>query len=820
MAARVNRVLVIDDDEEDFLIIRDLLMDTGNSEYVLEWTSEVDAGRAALRARQHDAYLLDYRLGPADGMTMLREATLAGGPCPIIMLTGHGSDSVDQAALEAGASDFLVKGTITGEQLLRSLRYAIERNRQMNEVLSAHRRYRALFEKNPLPSWVQRVADGRLIAVNDAMVEKYGHTRDELLGMSSQALVADEQTLRLAEFFRRHSGAVGKAGVWRHQTRSGDQLWTEVTLHPLELEGQECQIAIANDITPLVDAHAHLALLDRAIQSSVNGVVICDARQPDQPIIFINAAFTQITGYQPEEVMGRNCRFLQDFEPDQPEAHVLRRGVAEKRACDVVLRNFRKGGELFWNHLQIAPVSDADGTVTHFVGVISDITKQRTVESELAYAASHDVTTGLPRFGLVAQSVKDLLLHPDASLALIVVDIDRLHSINEIFGHAAGDAALAAIARRLSDVDVLPPDAMVARLSGDKFAIVLEGDDPTALDRFVQIVRGAVSAPVEVGAHTLRMTASMGVARAPDHAEDPYKLLQAAESALYHAKRQGRGGLEHFTVEHETAFTSRLETGRRLHAALHRGELSLHFQPIVRAMDNAIIGAEALLRWTPPGGKEITASEFVAMAEATGLMPEIGEWTLRSVGRQLRNWLDQGLDCVPVTINIAASHFRENLLPDQLQQVLDEFRLPPSLVRVDVAEGTLLESTARTRQLLSRLRAMGVGVAMDDFGTGFSSLSSLKELPVDALKLDRVYFEELRSLSQGEVIARGLLALAREYSMEVIAEGVESGPQAEFLRAVGCDAMQGYWSGLPVPAIDFAGLLVSQQDKASMGAIG
>ena len=192
MVARVNRVLVIDDDEEDFLIIRDLLMDTGNSEYVLEWTSEVDAGRAALRARKHDAYLLDYRLGPADGMTMLREATLAGGPCPIIMLTGHGSDSVDQAALEAGASDFLVKGTITGEQLLRSLRYAIERDRQMNEVLSAHRRYRALFEKNPLPSWVQRVEDGHMIAVNDAMVDKYGYTRDELLAMSSQALVADE----------------------------------------------------------------------------------------------------------------------------------------------------------------------------------------------------------------------------------------------------------------------------------------------------------------------------------------------------------------------------------------------------------------------------------------------------------------------------------------------------------------------------------------------------------------------------------------------------------------------------------------------------
>ena len=148
------------------------------------------------------------------------------------------------------------------------------------------------------------------------------------------------------------------------------------------------------------------------------------------------------------------------------------------------------------------------------------------------------------------------------------------------------------------------------------------------------------------------------------------------------------------------------------------------------------------------------------------------------------------------------------------------FRLPPSLIRVDVAETTLLESTARTRQLLSRLREMGVGVAMDDFGTGFSSLSSLKELPVDALKLDRVYFEELRSLSQGEAIARGLVALAREYSMEVIAEGVESGPQAEFLRAVGCDALQGYWSGLPVPAGDFAGLLVSQQDKASMGAIG
>lgn len=818
MAAKVNRVLVIDDDEEDFLIIRDLLMDTGNGEYVLEWMSEVEAARVALRERKHDAYLLDYRLGPADGMTLLREVTRGADPCAIIMLTGHGSDSVDQEALEAGASDFLVKGTITGEQLLRSLRYAIERNRQMNELLAAHRRYRSLFEKNPMPSWVQRVEDGMLIAVNDAMVEKYGYSREELLGMSSHALVADEQTLRLAEFFRRHAGAEGQAGVWRHQTRSGSQLWTEVTIHPLELEGFSCQIAIANDITPLVDAHAHLSLLDRAVQSSVNGLVICDARKSDLPITFVNAAFTRITGYTAEEVMGRNCRFLQDFEQDQPEAHILRRAIAENRACDVVLRNYRKGGELFWNHLHIAPVIDADGAITHFVGVISDVTRQRTVESELAYAASHDVTTGLPRFGLVGQGIKDALLRPNASLALVVVDIDRLHAINEIFGHAAGDAALAAVARRLCEI--APPDATVARLSGDKFAIVLDGDDVAGLDDFVETLRKAIRAPVPVGDHTLRLTASLGIARAPEHAEDPHKLLQAAESALYHAKRQGRDGLEYFTADHEAVFTSRLDTGRRLNAALELGEFALHFQPIVSTKDKSIIGGEALLRWVRPDGAQTTASEFVALAEATGLMPEIGEWTLHAVGRQLRSWLDQGLEPVPVAINIAASHLRGGRLPEQLQQVLDEFKLPASLIRVDIAEGTLLESPPRTQQLLSQLRAMGIGVALDDFGTGYSSLNSLKQLPVDSLKLDRTYFEELRSLSQGAAIARGLVALAREYRMEVIAEGVESGSQAEFLCEVGCDALQGYWSGLPVPPVDFAGLLVAQQASSAAGVPG
>lgn len=813
MVDRVNRVLVIDDDEEDFLIIRDLLMDTGSDGYVLEWVSDVDAARDALRARAHDAFLLDYRLGPSDGMSLLREVAQAGEPCAVIMLTGHGSDAVDQAALESGASDFLVKGRFSGDQLLRSLRYAIERSRQTNELLAAHRRYRALFEKNPLPSWVQRVEDGRLIAVNDAMVDKYGYSRQDLLDMTSHALVADEQTLRLAEFFRRHADAVGQAGVWRHQTREGQQLWSEVTLHPLELEGQACQIAIANDITPLVDAHAHLALLDRAVQSSVNGLLICDARQPDQPITFVNAAFTRITGYEPEEVLGRNCRFLQDFEQDQPEAHILRRAIAEQRACDVVIRNYRKGGALFWNHLQVAPVTDADGHVTHFVGVMSDVTQQRTTESELAYAASHDATTGLPRYGLVAQHIAEQLLRPGTTIALVVVDIDRLHAINEIFGHSAGDAALAAVGRRL--VDALPPDAIVARLSGDKFGVVLEAEQAAGIDGVINTLRNAVAAPVDIGEHTLRLTASMGVALAPSHAEDPYKLLQAAESALYHAKRMGRDGVAHFTAEHEAAFSSRLETGRRLHASLQRGEFILHFQPIVDAHSHRIIAAEALLRWVQPDGREVTAGEFVALAEATGLMPEIGEWTLEAVGQQLRSWLDEGLNPVPVSINIAASHFRVGHLPEQLAHVMARFHLPPSLLHVEVSEGTLLEAPERTAQLLTRLRALGVAVAMDDFGTGYSSLSSLKQLPLDSLKFDRVYFEDLRGLAQGEVIAKGLVALAREYRMSVIAEGVESGPQADFLRAIGCDALQGYWAGLPVSAADMAGLLVAEADQST-----
>lgn len=812
MATKLNRVLVIDDDEEDFLIIRDLLVDTGQDGYVLEWVGDVDSARDALRARAHDAFLLDYRLGPSDGMALLREVAHSGDPCAVIMLTGHGSDAVDQAALEAGASDFLVKGSFSGEQLLRALRYAIERTRQTSELLAAHARYRSLFEKNPLPSWVQRVEDGRLIAVNDAMVEKYGYTREELRAMTSHALVADEQTLRLAEFFRRHSDAVGQAGVWRHQTRDGVQLWSEVTLHPLELEGQACQIAIANDITPLVDAHAHLALLDRAVQSSVNGLVICDARLPDQPIIFVNTAFTRITGYTPEEVMGRNCRFLQDYEHDQPEAHAIRRAIADRRACDVVLRNFHKGGRLFWNHLHIAPVSDGEGNVTHFVGVISDVTRQRTTESELAYAASHDANTGLPRYGLVAQHIAEHLLAPDATVGLVVVDIDRLHAINEIFGHSAGDAALAAVAKRL--VEAAPADAVVARLSGDKFGVVLLGGQAHDLDALIDALRLAVGAPVGVGDHTLRLTASMGIACAPAHADEPYKLLQAAESALYHAKRQGRDAAVHFTAEHEAAFTSRLKTGRRLHQALELGEFTLHFQPVVDAGSHHIIGAEALLRWIQPDGKAVTAGDFVALAEATGLMPEIGQWTLEAVGQQLRAWLDEGLSPVPVSVNIAASHFRVGHLPGQLAEVMQRFRLLPDLLGVEVSEGTLLETPTRTAEQLNRLRALGVTVAMDDFGTGYSSLSSLKELPLDTLKFDRVYFEDLRSMGQGEAIARGLVALAREYRMSVIAEGVETAPQAEFLRTVGCDALQGYWAGLPVSGADFAGLLAAQAEPA------
>lgn len=795
----VLRVLVVDDDEEDFLILRDLLSDYPQGRFELDWVGTLEEGARALRADLHDVFLVDYQLGPDNGMDLVRMAVAEGSAHrPVIMLTGQGNPDVDREALAAGASDYLVKGHIDAEKLARSLRYAAERARQIAQIEDGKRRYRQLFELNPFPTWVYDVAGCRFVAANDAMVANYGYSREELLGMSIFDIRDPHEADRLRDFLAERGNKSGGAGIWRHRRKDGSLIWVNVTGHPIELDGKSCRMVIAHDITEQRSTQERMQLLQRAVESSMNGIVIADAQAEDLPVIYVNSAFESLTGYDADEAIGRNCRFLQGEETMQPELQILRRSLSEGRESNVILRNYRKDGELFWNHLFTSPVRDEDGNITHFVGILNDLTERRQVEAELAYAANHDAVTGLPRYPILETALGSLLERDGARVSLLFIDIDHFHAINESMGHVIGDEALRVVSQRLRDV--LGGPGHLARFAGDEFVAVVSDESRERVLAVAEALRQAVALPLEGDGWSLYLTASIGIARSPEHGDSGTDLLRRAEAAMSRAKREGRDTVCEFSTLQMQALEDRLVLGARLREAVSRDELQLHYQPQIDAGSRQITGFEALLRWHSPDLGSVPPGRFIPIAESLGLMPELGLWVLDEACRQLRAWHDQGREGFTVAVNFSAHQLQRPDIVERVRNALDRHQVPRGMLEIELTESSLMENVDRVKGRLAEIKALGVSLSLDDFGTGYSSLAYLKQFSLDKLKIDRSFVKDLPGDAADAAIARTIVAVGHELKMVVAAEGVESQEQADFLREMGCDELQGYHFGRPVPA--------------------
>lgn len=800
------RVLVVDDDEEDFLILRDLLSDYPQGRFELEWAGTLAEGIKALREGGHDVYLVDYQLGPDSGMDLVRLAVAEGSAHrPVVMLTGHGNADVDREALSAGASDYLVKGNIDAEKLARSLRYAAERARQMAEINESKLRYRRLFELNPFPTWVYDAATLRFVAVNDAMVQGYGYSRQELLAMDIGGIRFPEDAGKMDPLVADLGDRAGKAGVWRHRHKDGSTLWMDITNHDLLLDGRECRMVIASDVTSQRESQGRLQMLERAVESSVNGIVICDARAPDMPIVYVNPAFEQITGYSLAETVGRNCRFLRGDDDAQPELELLREALVQGDDCNVILRNYRRDGSCFWNHLYLSPVRDDAGDLTHYVGIQNDLTERRKVEADLTFVANHDPVTALPRFPILEAALATLLDDPDSRTSVLFIDLDRFHSINESMGHLIGDEALRVVADRLSAV--LGGPGFLARFAGDEFVAMCRDLDPPQVLALAERLRAAVAQPIEGDGYRLFLTASIGISHAPEHGESATELLRRAEAAMTRAKRQGRDGVCEFSVSQMQELEDRLLLGGRIRDAIRRGELQLHYQPQLDTRSRRVLGLEALLRWNSPELGPVPPARFIPIAESLGLMPELGLWVLDEACRQLRAWMDAGFGRFTVAINVSALQLQRSDIVSQVAQALARHGAPADRLEIELTESSLMENVERVQGRLAELKALGVSLSLDDFGTGYSSLAYLKQFSLDKLKIDRSFVRDLPDDPNDVAIARTIIAMGHQLNMVVAAEGVETEEQAKFLAGIDCDELQGYLFARPAAAADIEPLL-------------
>lgn len=546
-------------------------------------------------------------------------------------------------------------------------------------------------------------------------------------------------------------------------------------------------------------AEADLRLRDLAIDAATNAIFIVDARAEGHPIVHVNRAFESMTGYGAAESMGGDWRFLQGPDGDEAELERLWKAMGSGSPASALLRNYRKDGTLFWNNIEISPVLDAEGVVTHYVGVQSDVTEIKRYQVELEYRANYDSLTGLANKNLMSDRLTHAVAWANRAqqcLAVLYLDIDRLKLVNDSLGHAKGDALLASVGERLKGC-VRESDT-VARLGGDEFVVILkEVEDAAAAAAVGHKILRDLERPITVSSHELCTSASIGICIYPRDGPDAETLLKNADTAMYRAKQSGGHQLCFYTEDLNANALERLRLESDLRRAVVLNELELHYQPRVQLGSGHATSVEALVRWRRGGRMLVMPADFIPLAEETGLIIPIGEWVLRTACTQVRQWAHAGHSALRVAVNLSPRQFRQADLVDTIRRILEETQADAAQLELEITETVAMQDPESSRRCLESLSNLGITLAIDDFGTGYSSLAYLKRFPIDHLKIDQSFVQGVPLDEDDMNIVRSIIALGKSLGLIIIAEGVETEEQRAFLCAAGCDEMQGYLHSRP-----------------------
>jgi len=602
--------------------------------------------------------------------------------------------------------------------------------------------------------------------------------------------------------------------ISKHFERVGKQDFSPAQLTSPLYEIQSL-VSSFNQMTKKIgDSQEKLLQAAVVFESTSEGVVITNT---EQEIVAVNNAFTQITGYMEADILGEKASILKSGRHDVTFFEKMNKHIELYGEWQGEIWNRRKNGETFPELLTINKVENGKGEITHYVGVFTDITAIKQSEAELSYLAHHDPLTGLPNRLLLNSNLKQIIDRANRKhqqIGVLFLDLDRFKNINDSMGHPQGDRLLEVVATRLTssirDMD------MIARLGGDEFVII--ADNLGHVSDALHIAENALASlnnPFHINGHEIFVNASIGISVFPKDGKDTETLIKNADAAMYRAKEKGRNNSQFYTEELTAIAFEKISLETSLRHALELNEFVLHYQPQISIQTGKLIGMEALIRWNHPERGIVSPAKFIPIAEETGLIVPIGEWVLQTACKQNRQWIENGHSPVPVAVNLSPRQFHAKGLAELVLQTLESTALDAQYLELELTESLMMQDVDLSIEIMKEFDQMGVKLSIDDFGTGFSSLNYMKRFPIDKLKIDQSFVRDIGTDRDHKEIVVSIIMLGHSMNLNVIAEGVETKEQLDYLKEHHCDEIQGYYYSRPVPAEEFEILFSKQFEPPS-----
>lgn len=824
-------VLAVDDVADNLTVIAEMV---GVLDVDIRLATD---GQTALRYAQleprPDLILLDIMMPGMDGHEVLSK--LRANPetrdIPVIFVTALDNPSDEEAGFIEGAVDYITKpikpavlqARVRAQLELKRARDLLsgqkdwleqEVSRRAAENAQLETRLQIALSAAGFGIWEQYQLNGRNVW-NDSLCELFGLTDGPATISDFLAMVHTEDLPKLEATL---AGSLsGGDDVFlaecRMRHRDGHWIWIETRGRVVRRDQHGkplLSIGTMADVSRRIEVDAEQRLASTIFTGISDGICITN---PKGEILLTNSAFTKVTGYGESECRNQTPRLLKSGIHSTAFYQNMWDAINRQGSWQGEITNRRKDGELVSVWLSISGVHDVSGRLTHYVGILGDLSERKAAHERINYLSSFDPLTDLPNRNLftdrLAQSLSTARRF-NRETAIILLDLDRFRFINDTLGPPVGDEVLIEVSRRLN-LQVREGDT-IGRLSGNEFGFVMAnlGHERDAI-ALAQRMLDAIAVPFKMAGQSVGITASIGLSVSPRNGDDTDALLKTADAALLRAKSSGRNTFRFYSPEMDADAERRLGLEAALRDALNRSELVIYYQPQVSLDSGNMIGMEALLRWNSAQFGSISPVEFIPIAEETGLILPIGEWVLRTACLQTRKWLDLGLANLRVAVNLSTRQFSQASLVSIVRQTLLETGLPAAALELEITESAFIDDVDQAITQCHALKALGAKLSLDDFGTGYSSLAYISRFPFDKIKIDQGFVRDITENPVNAAIATAAIVMARSLNVSVLAEGVETEAQANFLRGRRCDAMQGYLFSRPVPAEEFELLLAGNR---------